>query len=81
MMMFWLLVSIILIIGVNLERIRFNDAYTDHKQWRRLGATQPTNPSTYNPSMVDGLPEPARRFFNFAISPGTPLLTVAEIEL
>lgn len=81
MMMFWLLISIILIIGVNLAIIRFNDAYTDHQQWRRLRATQPTNPSTYNPSMVDELPEPARRLFNFAISPGTPLLTVAEIEM
>lgn len=81
MMMFWLLVSIILIIAIILMLIRFNDTYADHQQWRRLRATQPTNPATYDPTMVDGLPEPARRFFNFAISPGTPLLTVAEIDM
>ncbi len=31
--------------------------------------------------MVAELPGPARRFFEFAITPGTPLYTVAEIEM
>jgi hypothetical protein len=31
--------------------------------------------------MVADLPEPVQRFFNFAIKPGTPLLTVAEIDM
>jgi hypothetical protein len=31
--------------------------------------------------LVVGLPEPARRFFRFAIKPGTPLYTVAEISM
>ncbi len=35
----------------------------------------------YDPVMVADLPEPAQRFFNFAIKPGTPLLTVAEIDM
>ena len=30
---------------------------------------------------VAGLPEPARRFFAFAIAEGTPLVTVAELEM
>src|SRR5689334_5421094 len=36
---------------------------------------------TYAPSLVAGLPEPARRFFEFAIRPGTPLDTTAEITM
>ena len=31
--------------------------------------------------MIAGLPEPARRYFRFAIAPGTPLRTVAVIEM
>ena len=31
--------------------------------------------------MTAALPEPARRFFRFAIEPGTPLVTVAEIRM
>lgn len=38
-------------------------------------------PRTYDPALVDALPEPARRFFAFAIRPGTPLKTVAEITM
>jgi hypothetical protein len=35
----------------------------------------------FDPAMVAGLPEPAQRFFKFAIAPGTPLLPVAEIDM
>jgi hypothetical protein len=31
--------------------------------------------------MVAGLPEPARRYFTFAIAPGTPLRMVVEIDM
>lgn len=31
--------------------------------------------------MIAGLPDPAQRFFRFAIRPGTPLFTVAEISM
>jgi hypothetical protein len=44
-------------------------------------ATQPANPARFDPSMVSGLPEPARRYLQFAIRPGTPLRTVAEISM
>jgi hypothetical protein len=61
--------------------LRLWDGRADRVEWARLAALQPTNPATYDPVMVADLPEPARRFFNFAITPGTPLLTVAEIDM
>ena len=61
--------------------IRLWDGRADRLEWKRLAALQPQNPGIYEPAMVTDLPEPARRFFNFAISPGTSLLTVAEIDM
>ncbi len=48
---------------------------------RRLVATQPKNPARFDPAMLAGLPEPARRFFLYTIAPGAPLYTVATIEM
>ena len=61
--------------------IRLRDALSDRAEWARLTALQPANPARYDPAMVANLPEPAQRFFNFTIKPGTPLLTVAEIDM
>lgn len=61
--------------------LRLWDWRADQIEWNRLFALQPVNPPLYEPSMVANLPESAQRFFNFAISPGTPLLTVAEIDM
>lgn len=40
-----------------------------------------SSPQTFTPAMVAGLPEPARRYFTYAIKPGTPLRFVADIEM
>lgn len=61
--------------------LRLWDGRAERMEWSRLTALQPANPPVYEPSMVADLPEPARRFLNFAIAPGTPLWTVAEIDM
>ncbi|MCJ8501644.1 DUF6544 family protein [Desulfatitalea alkaliphila] len=61
--------------------LRLWDGRAERMEWSRLTALQPANPPVYEPSMVADLPEPARRFFNFVIAPGTPLWTVAEIDM
>jgi hypothetical protein len=65
----------------SLLALRLWDERAERKQWERLAALQPPSPAVYDSSMVTDLPEPAQRFFNFAISPGTPLLAVAEIDM
>ncbi|MBW4935866.1 DUF4381 domain-containing protein [Marinobacter sp. F4206] len=47
----------------------------------RLTALQPSNPGRFEPAMVAGLPEPARRYFLYTIAPDTPLYTVACISM
>lgn len=61
--------------------LRLYDERADRLEWARLALMQPTNPAVYEPAIVANLPEPAQRFFNFAIEPGTPLLTVVEIDM
>ncbi len=75
------LLAILTVILVALMGLRLWDEWADRKEWARLTALQPTEPERYDPAMVVDLPEAARRFFNFAIASGTPLFTVAEIDM
>jgi hypothetical protein len=47
--------------------------------WRRL-AEPTTDPAPFTPDLLDGLPEPARRWLAHAIAPGTPLRRVAVLR-
>lgn len=64
-----------------LALLLFLDRRADRVEWRRLGAWQPVDPPRFDLSMVAGLAEPARRYFSFAIEPGTALYPVAEIDM
>ncbi|WP_200382716.1 DUF6544 family protein [Thiococcus pfennigii] len=61
--------------------LRLFDRRAERREWTRLARLQPKDPARYDPTMVAALPEPAQRFFNFAIAPGTPLLPVVEIAM
>ncbi|MFK7837463.1 MAG: DUF6544 family protein [Sulfitobacter sp.] len=69
---------IVLVLG-GLGGWRALDHLADRKEMKRLTALQTQSPDTFNPAMIADLPEPARRFFKFAIAEGTPLLPVAEL--
>lgn len=62
-------------------RWRRRDSRRDHELAGQLLARQPASPPGFDPSMVGDLPDPARRYFQFTIAPGTPLYTVAEIDM
>ncbi len=64
-----------------LALMRARDARADQREWAALKSLQPANPQFFERSMVAELPDPARRYFEFAIAPGTPLLTVAELAM
>ena len=57
------------------------DRRADDAETARLISLQPSRPQIFSFDMISGLPEPAQRFFTFAIAEGTPLLTVARIEM
>ena len=67
-----------LVIGLVARQL---DHRADRAEIRRLLATQPRDPARFDPAMVADLPEPARRYFTYAILPGTPLRTVVRLEM
>ncbi|MCC1492038.1 DUF6544 family protein [Cognatishimia sp. F0-27] len=80
MILVWLF-SILAIGGAGLFGWRQLDHQADRSEMDRLMATQPAEPPLFSAEMVSELPEPARRFFAFAIAEGTPLLTVTRLEM
>ncbi|MEM8801851.1 MAG: DUF6544 family protein [Pseudomonadota bacterium] len=76
-----LIVTVVLILPIWLYARRGMDRRSDRREAERLLVTQTDAPLLYTRSMVKDLPEPARRYFNFAIEEGTPLYTVAKISM
>ena len=75
------LLAVLAMVLVTLGAWRWNEKRACRAAWADLVSLQPGAPPLFDPAMIDGLPEPARRFFRFAIEPGTPLYTVAEISM
>lgn len=57
------------------------DVHARDVAWAALAAKAPWQAPPFAPRMLDGLPEPARRFLAAAIAPGTPLRPIVELRL
>lgn len=66
---------------VALVVLRIRDERSDRAEWLRLARVQPSDPARFHPDQVAELPEPARRYFAYAIQEGAPLRPVAEIDM
>ncbi|MEZ5659889.1 MAG: DUF6544 family protein [Burkholderiaceae bacterium] len=83
-MLLKIVIGVVILVGIGLAfllGLRWFDARADALERARLIALQEPGPKRFDPAMVADLPEPARRFFGFAITPGTALRSVAEIEM
>lgn len=60
---------------------RILDHLLDRSEVARLRDMQPAQPLLFQHEMISDLPEPARRFFRYAIEEGTPLRTVVTIQM
>ena len=76
------LIVFVILIGLSLLLSwRQLDHKADRAEMARLINQQPLTPASFQPAMVVDLPDPARRYFEYSILPGTPLYTVADIEM
>jgi hypothetical protein len=60
---------------------RAHDGRDADQAWALLAAQGGRNQALFTPEMIAGLPDPARRYFLFAIAPRTPLRTVVELDM
>lgn len=72
---------VVLLAVLGLVSVRLLDLRADHGEVARLLGLQPSHPARFQPDLVADLPDPARRFFLFAIADGTPLRAVANIQM
>ncbi|MCV6595388.1 MAG: hypothetical protein OIF48_20760 [Silicimonas sp.] len=77
--LFLLMLGIVSLAGLVLWRRKDHGA--DRAEVARLRRSGRKAPPPFSKRMVDGLPDPARRYFLFAIKEGTPLHRVAEITM
>jgi hypothetical protein len=78
---FLILLILVVAVTVALWFWRQADHTADQSAMARLAALQPAAPERFDLSLLEGLPEPARRYFRYTIQPGTPLYTVARISM
>lgn len=74
------LLGVILVILVLAQVRRRLDAANVEEVWAQLAEKAPRG-EAFTTDMVDGLPEPARRYLLRAIRPGTPLASGAEFRM
>ncbi len=74
-------IAIVLILAVWLSMWRWADARHDEAVWRRLAAQAREVSGVFDPLSIQDLPEPAQRFFNYSIAPGTRICAGVELTM
>jgi hypothetical protein len=76
-----LLLALVLIGVLAMQAWRLTDNSAMEKAWTWLQAQAPASVEAFDPAMVEGLPDAARRYFRYTIAPGTPLHIVSVIRM
>jgi hypothetical protein len=60
---------------------RLCDRWAERRVWNELVRRDGSAGPAFDPSVIEALPEPAQRYFRYAIAPGTARVSVVEIEM
>jgi hypothetical protein len=79
----WLALSLgaVSLCAVLLYLWRLSDVRDERIVWEALVREGGKSDSTFNPSTIATLPAAAQRYFRYTIAPGTPLVSVVEIDM
>lgn len=75
------LLVLLLLAGAGLALLAIRDSREAGRVTRQLLDRRDPAPPRFDPAMLDGLPEVARRYLSRAIAPGTPLSRVVELRM
>ena len=64
-----------------LNIVRLIDQIRMARAWKEIADKTPATTTQFSPDLIQDLPEPAQRFFTYAISPGTPIGRAIEIDM
>lgn len=73
--------ALLVVTVLAMQAWRLADRRAADAAWAELRTVAAAPVETFDPAMIEGQPEPARRYFLYTIAPGTPLQTVAEIRM
>ncbi|MCE8025236.1 DUF6544 family protein [Billgrantia aerodenitrificans] len=76
-----LLLALVLTGVLAIQAWRVADNCAMEQAWAWLQSQAPATVETFDPAMVEGLPDAARRYFLYTIAPGAPLHVVSEIHM
>ena len=79
--MIWIFLSIIALTIFGLLTWQWIDRRTDSQVWSELIARSEEGCAVFDVAQVEGLPEPAQRYFQYMIQLGTPLMHAVEIDM
>ncbi|WP_111413556.1 DUF6544 family protein [Billgrantia lactosivorans] len=74
-------VGLLLVAALAMQAWRLTDNRAMERAWVWLQSQAPASVEAFDPAMVEGLPDAARRYFRYTIAPGTPLHVVSEIQM
>lgn len=77
----WIGLAIFSFLIVSLLSLRWADDRTDDETWQRLIGQANEISGIYDPRSIDELPEPARRYFNFSVAIGSPIVSAVELRM
>lgn len=80
---FFVVAVLIVVLGAvaTLAWLNWRDRSRADSCWAEIEDTRTCGPSHYDPAMLIGLPDIARRYFERSIEPGTPLTTTVRLQM
>ncbi len=78
---FWIGIAILVPVAAGFLGLRWLDKRNDAALWQQLTKKANEFAGSYDPRTIEGLPEPARRYFEFSIAPGSPIVSAVELDM